>query len=126
MVKNPPANAGDLRATGSVPRWERSPGEGNGNQLQHSCLENPMGRRTWWATVHGIAESDTSEVTVQYTHTSAQVPRSQEKFPLPRPQGFTLSWGNKHSVLGVFWPHPVACYQGSYLDPLQWKSGVLT
>ena len=51
MVKNPPANAGDA---GSIPRSERSPGEGNGNLLQYSCLGNPMDRRAWWATVHGV------------------------------------------------------------------------
>ena len=57
VIKNPPANAGDV---GSIPGLERSPGEGNGNPLQYSCLENPMGRGTWQATVHGVAESDTT------------------------------------------------------------------
>jgi len=52
VIKNLPANAGD---TGSIPG--RSPGEGNGNP-QDSCLGNPMGRGAWWATVHGVAESD--------------------------------------------------------------------
>ena len=42
MVKNPPANAGDQRDAGSIPGWERAPGEGNGNPLRYSCLENPM------------------------------------------------------------------------------------
>ena len=56
MVKNPPANAGDL---GSVPGSGRSPGEGNGNPLRYSCLENPMDRGALQATVHGFAkESD--------------------------------------------------------------------
>ena len=59
MVKNLPANAGDL---GSIPGLERSPGEGNGNPLQYSCLENSMDRGAWWATVHGITkESDMTE-----------------------------------------------------------------
>ena len=53
MVKNPLANAGDKRDTGSVPGSGRSPGEGHGNPLQYSCLENPMDRRAWRATVHG-------------------------------------------------------------------------
>ena len=51
-------NAGDL---GSIPGSARSPGEGNGNPLQYSCLENPMDGGAWQATVHGIAESDMTE-----------------------------------------------------------------
>ena len=54
VVKNPPANAGDIRDVGSIPGSGRSPGEGHGNLLQYSCLENPMGRGDWWATVHGL------------------------------------------------------------------------
>ena len=47
-------NAGDL---GSIPGSGRSPGEGNGNPIQYSCLENPMDGGAWWATVHGVAQS---------------------------------------------------------------------
>ena len=55
VVKKPPANA----EVGSVPGWRRSPGERNGNPLQHSCPGNPLSRGAWWATVHGVAkESD--------------------------------------------------------------------
>ena len=57
MVKNPPANAGDKRDAGSVPRLGRSPGGGHGNPLQYSCLGNPMDRGAWWATVHGVTKS---------------------------------------------------------------------
>ena len=60
-MKNLPANAGDIREVGSIPGSERSPGEGNGNPLQDSCLENLMDRGAWWATVHGVAELDTTE-----------------------------------------------------------------
>ena len=64
MVKNPLANAGDMRDAGSIPRLGRSPGEEHGNLLQYSCLENPMDREGWQATVHGgHKESDTKEVT---------------------------------------------------------------
>ena len=57
VVKNPPANAEDVRNVGSIPRLGRSPGEGNGNPLQYSCLENSMVRGVWWAAVHGITKS---------------------------------------------------------------------
>ena len=57
VVKNPPANAGDARDVGSIPRLGRSPGVGNGNPLKYSCLEDYMDRGTWRATVHGIAKS---------------------------------------------------------------------
>ena len=61
VVKNPPANAGDTRDTGSIPGLGRSPGAGNGNPLQYSCLGNPMDRRAWWAIIHEVAkESDTT------------------------------------------------------------------
>ena len=47
MVKNPPANAGEVGDAGSIPGLGRSPGRGHGNPIQYSCLENPMGRRAW-------------------------------------------------------------------------------
>ena len=59
MIKNPPANAGDIRDKGSVPGLGRSPGEGNGNPLQYPCLENPVDRGAWWATDHRVTESQT-------------------------------------------------------------------
>ena len=57
LVKNLPANAGDIRDVGLIPGLGRSPGEGHGNPLQYSCLENPMDRGAWWATVHRVAKS---------------------------------------------------------------------
>ena len=59
MVKNPLANAGDLRDRDLTPGSGRSPGEGNGNPLQCSCLENPVDRGAWWAAVHGVAKNQT-------------------------------------------------------------------
>ena len=55
-VKASACNSGDM---GSIPGLGRSPGEGNGNPLQYSCLENPMDRGAWWATVHGVEKSQT-------------------------------------------------------------------
>ena len=57
VVKNLPINAGDLRGAGSIPGLGRSPGGGHGNPLQYSCLENPMDRGAWWATVRRVAKS---------------------------------------------------------------------
>ena len=59
MIKNPPANAGDVKDTGSVPGSGRFPGGGHGNPLQYFCLETPMDRGAWWATVHRVAQSQT-------------------------------------------------------------------
>ena len=61
VVKNLPVNAGDIRDVGLIPGLVRSLGGGHGNPLQYSCLENPMDRGAWWATVHGVTkESDTT------------------------------------------------------------------
>ena len=57
VVKNPPANAGDIRDVGSNLRVGRSPAGGHGNPLQYSCLENPMDRGAWRASVHGVTKS---------------------------------------------------------------------
>ena len=69
MVKNLPVNAGDVRDTDSIPGSGRFPGEGNGNLLLYSCLENPMDRGPWWITFHGIAESDMTEQLTLFTFT---------------------------------------------------------
>ena len=61
VVKNPAANAGDVRDTGSIPGRGRSPGEGDGNPLQYSCQENPTDRGAWRAVVHRVAKLDTTE-----------------------------------------------------------------
>ena len=58
MIKNLPANAGDMDL---IPGLGRSPGAGNGNPLQYSCLENSMDRGDWWARVHGVTSLDMTE-----------------------------------------------------------------
>ena len=66
VVKNLLANTGNAGDTGLIPGSERSPGEGNSNPLQYSCLGNPIDKGDWWATVHGVAkDSDTTEATKQ-------------------------------------------------------------
>ena len=59
VVKNPPANAGDIRDMGSIPGSGKTPGGGHGNPLQYSCLENPMDRGTWQAIVYRVTKSQT-------------------------------------------------------------------
>ena len=69
MVENLPSNAGDARDAGWIPGSGVSPGEGNGNPLQYSCLENPMDRGAWWVTGHGVVLN-----TLGYMHSWLQDP----------------------------------------------------
>ena len=68
MIKNPPANAGDIRDVGSIPGLGGSSGGGNGNPLQYSCLENPMDRGAWW-----VAKSQTQLSACAHTHTHTNI-----------------------------------------------------
>ena len=63
MLKNPPANAEDIRDLGLIPGLGRSLGGENGNPFQYLCLENPVDRGAWQATIHGVTELDTTQVT---------------------------------------------------------------
>ena len=74
MVKNLPANAGDTRDAGSIPGSGRSPGVQNGNPLQYSCVENPMSRGAWQATVHGVAELDMTEPELSLSRSDLPIP----------------------------------------------------
>ena len=71
MIKNSPASAEEVRDTDWIPGSGRSPGEGHGNPLQYSCLENPMDRGTWRSTVHGIAQSWTGLKQLRTAHSSS-------------------------------------------------------
>ena len=72
VVQNPPSNAGDAKDSGLISGLGRSPGGGNGNSLQYSCLENPMDRGAWWATVHWAAKSLTQLNTSTYINEREQ------------------------------------------------------
>ena len=72
MVKNLPASTGDTRGAGLIPGLGRSPGVGNGNPLQCSCLETYMNRGAWQATIHGVAKSVTQLSTHAHTHTHSK------------------------------------------------------
>ena len=84
MVKNPPASAGDARDMGSMPGLGRSHGGGNGNPLQYSCLENPMDRGVWWATVLEVAKSQ--------TQLSDETTTTRVKYPVPCSVSPQLEW----------------------------------
>ena len=79
MVKNLLADAGDIRDVGSIPGSGRSPGGGDGNPLQYSCLENPMDR-AWQATVHRVAKSQTQMKPFRTQHTQTGRWRSHQRF----------------------------------------------
>ena len=80
VVKNLPAKAGDVRGLGSIPGLGTSPGEGHGNLLQYSCLEHPMDRGAWRATVHRGAESQTRLKRLR-THCPSRIPSSSVTCP---------------------------------------------
>ena len=74
MVKNPPANAGNTRDVSLIPGLGRSPEAGNGNPLQNFCLENPMDRGAWQATVHGVTNIWTQLSTHIHAHDTGPFP----------------------------------------------------
>ena len=93
VVKNMPANIGDIRDLGSIPGSGRSLGGGNGNSLQYSCLENPIDRGTWWAIVHGVTQSRTRLSDwdqIKPVPTKGQVPR-----PSARLDPCSTEWGSR-------------------------------
>ena len=81
MVKNPPANIGDIIDAGSIRGSGRSPGGGNDNPLQCSCLKNPMDKGAWWAIIYGVANSWTR----LSMHTNSRKRRRKEFQPLLKP-----------------------------------------
>ena len=87
VVKNPPSNVGDVRDKGSIPGSGRSPGVGNGNPLQYSCLENFMDRGAWWAT--GVTKSQTPLNDWEHTHSYNSISHGMT---LLCPTKSALSW----------------------------------
>ena len=97
VVKNQPVNAGDAGDLGSIFGLGRSPGIGNGNPIQYSCLDNSMDRGTWWVTVHGVAKSMTWLSTHTHTHT-----HKYHYNPIHNSKWIQFS----HSVVSdSLWPH---------------------
>ena len=86
VVKNPPANTGDTGDEGLIPGSGRSPGGGNGNPLQYSCLENPMGKGAWQTAVQRVTQSG-----IQRKQLSTHAGASEEVFRLRPTQHFNIS-----------------------------------
>ena len=86
VVKNPPANTGDTGDEGLIPGLGRSPGGGNGNPLQYSCLENPMGKGAWQTAVQRVTQSG-----IQRKQLSTHAGASEEVFRLRPTQHFNIS-----------------------------------
>ena len=99
VVKNAPANVGDARHLGSIPGLGRSPGGGNGNPLQYSCLKNSMDRGAWWATVQGVSKSCTWLNDQAHTHTHTHTPLSVLLYNVhpwhPGPQSLPFAYVNQ-------------------------------
>ena len=106
MIKILPANAGDIRDVALIPGLGRSPGGGHGKPLQYSCLENPIYRGAWWATVHRASKNQTglkwlstkhalpnsrAPVINHHTVLSLLLPHGQKKQAPPEPASFTLT-----------------------------------
>ena len=109
MVKNPPANAGDIRDLGSIPGLGRSLGEGYGNPLQYSCLENPMHRGAWRATVHRVTQSQTRLKRLSTQHTRLCGGGTPERDELDLEKGRTLTFLGppwKRCSVRLYFPGP--------------------
>ena len=98
VVKDPPANAEGIRDTGSIPGWGRSPGGGQSNPLQYSCLENPMDRGSWWTIVHGVTKSRT-RLKQRSTHSGMAL---HIRWPKYWSFSFNISPSNEYSGLISF------------------------
>ena len=83
MVKDLPANAGDIRDAGSIPGFRRSPGGGNGNPLQYSCRKNPKDGEAWQATVHGVINSQIRLSIKQFIELTGSLKREGSSEPIP-------------------------------------------
>ena len=105
----------NVRDLGLIPGLGRFPGEGNGNPLQYSCLENPMGGGAWWATVHGVTKSQTrlSDFTFTFTlHITSLVAQMVKRLP--------AVWETWVQYLG--WENPLEKEMATHSSTLAWKS----
>ena len=96
MVKNLPASAGNIRDAGSIPGSRRPPGGGHGNPFQRSCLENPMDRAAWQATVHRVTNSQTRSDLAHSTYINWTVLSRSVLSDSVRPHGLSLPVSSVH------------------------------
>ena len=109
VVKKPPTNTGDVRDTGSIPGSGRSPGIGNGNPFQYSCLKNSLDRGAWWAVVHEVTESDMTEQMSVCTHEHARTHTSMHAHTQARARAHThthTSYSRDHPLNSLLYHFP--------------------
>ena len=115
--KESACGAGDTEDTSSIPGTRRSPGEGTGNPLQYSCLKNPMDRGALWATVQGVAKSQTRQST--YTHTP-HTEMTENSMPA---KGLSIcnlhhrpfDWGALDITMFISWACQIPCLKSTHL-----------
>ena len=120
MVKYPPANAEDSRDEGYIPGSGRSPGGEHGSLPRYSCLENPMGRGAWWATVHGVAKELDATACTPYAWTQVRGPKTSflgfvSFSPVPKPlSDLHLSLSTSHKEVS----QTLCIFQTTSITPL--------
>ena len=127
VVKKPPMNARDIRDVGSISRWGRSPGGGHGNPLQDSCLEDPMDRGAWWATVHRATKNQT-QLKCLSTHALSECDswscfsHLAGKMKMRQMEGRKQSQEN-HREVRTFWQYDARCDSAS--GPMALRGSIL-
>ena len=138
VVKNLPANAGDIRDAGSIPGLGWSHGGGNGNPLQYSCLENPMDRGAWWAmglqrVGHGWGrELDTTEHACVHTHTDTHTHTHKSSCRRHGLSYLIIDFSSStqsyfQSLLHIFFAKHIPCFSDSYIIffSFRWINGII-
>ena len=125
VLKNLPASVGDIRDGCSIPWLERSSGEGHGNPIKYSCLENPMDRGAWWATVHEVAESDMTERLSSSGARGVRGPRGQTpELAIDCFSPSSLRFPLNHFFFLTLFPHQVILKQLIITCSIAWSTAL--